>query len=71
MSRAVRGQAAGQSLMEYALLVAVVAAAVVAMSIYVRRAVQANIKQFEKQTIAEPCLNGEQDNRCNERDSNR
>jgi Flp pilus assembly pilin Flp len=38
---------AGQSTMEYAVLVAIVAAALVAMHTYVRRAMQANLKNLE------------------------
>lgn len=38
----------GQSTVEYALIVAAVAAALAAMSTYVRRAVQANFKQLEE-----------------------
>ena len=39
--------------MEYALFIAVVAAALSAMSVYVRRAVQANLKVLEGQVNAE------------------
>lgn len=53
MRRAACG-AHGQSSMEYALFVAVVAAAVVAMAIYVRRATQAHIKALETQVSPEP-----------------
>ena len=38
-----------QSIIEYALLIAVVAAAFVAMHIYMQRAVQANFKVIEEQ----------------------
>ena len=44
----------GQSSLEYALFVAVVAAAVVAMALYVRRVIQANLKVVESVTNAEP-----------------
>ena len=44
----------GQSSMEYALFAAVVAAAVVAMAVYVRRSIQANLKVVESVTNAEP-----------------
>jgi Flp pilus assembly pilin Flp len=37
----------GQSIIEYALLVAIVAAAFAAMSVYARRAVNANLKMIE------------------------
>ena len=56
MSRA-RSMWRGQSTVEYALIVAAVAAAVAAMSTYVRRAVQANFKQLENvltDTVNEP-----------------
>lgn len=36
-----------QSTLEYAVLIAVVAAALVAMNTYVRRAIQANVKNVE------------------------
>ena len=42
-------RAPGQSTVEYAIFVAVVAAAVTAMSLYVRRAVQANLKALERE----------------------
>ena len=42
-----RGRRCGQSTVEYALIIAAVAAALAAMSTYVRRAVQANFKQLE------------------------
>ncbi len=40
---------AGQSTLEYALFIAVVAAALTAMGPYIQRAVQANLKQLEDQ----------------------
>ena len=43
-----------QSTIEYALLVAVVAAAFLAMHLYAQRAVQANFKLIEEQINAEP-----------------
>jgi len=43
-----------QSTIEYALLVAVVAAAFLAMRLYMERAVQANFKLIEDQVNAEP-----------------
>lgn len=43
-----------QSIIEYAVLVTVIAAAFMAMQVYVRRAVQANLKMIEKQINAEP-----------------
>lgn len=38
----------GQSTVEYALIIAAVAAAMVTMGTYVRRSVQANFKQLEE-----------------------
>jgi len=43
-----------QSMLEYALLIAVVAAAFVAMRVYVQRAVQANFKIIEDRINEEP-----------------
>ena len=43
----------GQSTLEYAVFVAVVAAALSTMAIYVRRAIQANLKAVEDQINAE------------------
>jgi len=43
-----------QSILEYALIVAVVVAALTAMSVYVQRSVQANLKTVEDQINAEP-----------------
>lgn len=54
MSGTIQRRSTGQSSMEYALFVAAVAAAVAAMAIYVRRAVQANIKVLETQVSPEP-----------------
>ena len=42
-----------QSTMEYAIFVAVVAAALSAMTVYVRRSIQANLKTLENQINAE------------------
>lgn len=53
MSRAISAPP-GQSSLEYALFAAVVAAAVVAMALYARRAVQANLKVMESVTNAQP-----------------
>jgi len=50
----------GQSTIEYALLIAVVAAAFLAMQLYVQRAVQANFKLIEDQINAEPLEIGSQ-----------
>jgi Flp pilus assembly pilin Flp len=43
-----------QSIIEYALLIAVVAAAFMAMNIYAQRAVQANFKLIEDRVNAGP-----------------
>jgi Flp pilus assembly pilin Flp len=43
-----------QSTIEYALLIGVVAAAFIAMHLYVQRAVQANFKLIEDQVNSEP-----------------
>ena len=55
--RTLRIRRAGQSTVEYALIVAAVAAALATMSTYVRRAVSANFKQLEEtvnSSIGEP-----------------
>jgi len=44
----------GQSIIEYALIIAVVVAALTAMSVYVQRSVQANLKMVEEQINADP-----------------
>ena len=46
--RASEPMARGQSTVEYALIIAAVAAAMVTMGTYVRRSVQANFKQLEE-----------------------
>ena len=43
----------GQATLEYAVFTAVVAAALMAMNVYVRRAIQANLKQVQDQVNAE------------------
>ena len=43
----------GQSTLEYAVFMAVVAAALMAMNVYVRRAIQANLQQVQAQVNAE------------------
>lgn len=43
-----------QSTLEYAILIAIVAGACAAMTVYVQRAVQANLKTVEEQVNAEP-----------------
>ena len=43
----------GQSTVEYALFIAVVAAALAAMTVYVRRSIQANLKTLENQINTE------------------
>ena len=42
-----------QATLEYAVFTAVVAAALIAMNVYVRRAIQANLKQVQDQINAE------------------
>ena len=43
----------GQSTLEYAMFIAVVAAALLAMQTYIRRSIQANLKTVENQINAE------------------
>ena len=43
----------GQSVLEYSMIIAVVVAALMAMSVYVRRAVQANLEIIEEQINVE------------------
>ncbi|MEW6170043.1 MAG: hypothetical protein AB1472_00535 [Candidatus Omnitrophota bacterium] len=43
-----------QSTLEYAVLIAIIAAAFLAMRTYVQRSVQANLKAVEEQINAEP-----------------
>ncbi len=43
-----------QSTIEYVMLISVVAAAFIAMQMYVQRAVRANLKVIEEQINAEP-----------------
>ena len=50
----------GQSVLEYAVLIGVVAAALVAMQLYVRRSIQANLKALEDQVNAEAVTTGTQ-----------
>ena len=45
--------ASGQAVLEYAVFIAVVAAALITMSTYVRRSIQANLKGVEDQINAE------------------
>lgn len=44
----------GQSVLEYAMVISVVVAALMAMSVYVQRSVQANLKMLEERVNAEP-----------------
>lgn len=44
----------GQSTLEYAFIVTVVVAALTAMSLYVQRAMQANLRAIENQVNAAP-----------------
>lgn len=48
----------GQSTLEYAMIIAVVVAALTAMSLYIQRSVQANLKMIEDQVNAEVVSNG-------------
>lgn len=48
-----RRRSGGQSTLEYAVFTAVVSAAVAAMALYVRRAIQANLKVLEDQINVE------------------
>ena len=48
---------AGQSTLEYAVFITAVAAAVVSMSLYVRRGIMANLKLLECQINAEALSN--------------
>jgi hypothetical protein len=43
-----------QSVLDYALIISVVVAALMAMNVYVQRAVQANLKMIEERVNAEP-----------------
>ena len=47
----------GQSTMEYALFIAAVAAALIAMNLYVKRSVQANLKALEDHINVEAVTN--------------
>lgn len=43
-----------QSVLEYAMVIMVVAAAIMAMHVYVQRSVQANLKMLEERVNAQP-----------------
>lgn len=43
-----------QSIIEYAILITIVAAALIAMQVYVQRAVEANLKMVEERINAAP-----------------
>jgi len=43
-----------QSILEYAMVITVVVAALMAMNVYVQRSVQANLKMLEERVNAEP-----------------
>ena len=43
----------GQTILEYALIIAVVVAALTAMGVYVQRSIQANLKTIEDQINAD------------------
>lgn len=51
MSRLLRAR--GQATLEYAVFIGVVAAALVAMQLYLRRSIQANLKALEDQINAQ------------------
>mgnify|MGYP001766201596 CR=1 FL=1 len=44
----------GQSILEYAMLVSIIVAALMAMNVYVQRSVQANLKMIEDRVNAGP-----------------
>lgn len=48
-----RRATSGQSTMEYAMCIAAIAAALISMTLYIRRAIQANLKMVEKHINAE------------------
>ncbi|MFA5039177.1 MAG: hypothetical protein WC732_05815 [Candidatus Omnitrophota bacterium] len=52
MLREVLGGSRGQSLLEYSILVAIVAAAFTAMALYVRQAVQGKIHSMDDRVVA-------------------
>ena len=47
-----RWLSAGQSVLEYAILLAIVSAAFITMTVYVRRAIQGQLYQIEEKTTA-------------------
>ena len=47
-----RWLSAGQSVLEYAILLAIVSAAFITMTVYVRRAIQGQLYQIEQRTAA-------------------
>ena len=49
-------RAKGQSILEYSFLIAVVVTALMAMTVYVQRSVQSNLKMIENQVNAEPVI---------------
>jgi len=51
--RKLRGKR-GQNVLEYTMIIAVAVAALTAMSLYVQRAMQANLKSLEDQVNANP-----------------
>ena len=53
VSRIHKQLASGQAILEYAVFIAVVSAALITMSTYVRRSIQANLKGVEDQINAE------------------
>jgi Flp pilus assembly pilin Flp len=47
-------KAAGQSVLEYAVLLGVVSTAFIAMSMYVRQAIQGKLKKIDERVMARP-----------------
>ncbi|MFH1655285.1 MAG: hypothetical protein ABH954_01585 [Candidatus Omnitrophota bacterium] len=48
-----RGKSKAQSILEYSIIIAVIAAALTLMGSYVRRAIQSNLKMIENQVNTE------------------
>lgn len=47
----------GQTILEYAIFVSVIVAALMTMAVYVKRSIQANLKQVEERVNAEMVVN--------------
>lgn len=52
MTRMRRWLSAGQSVLEYAMLLAIISAAFITMTLYVRRAIQGQLYQIEEKSTA-------------------